>query len=110
MKHLFIALICTIIGFSAFAADRAPKKDLPVVTKIEVKTTSNVNTYITKNNKKSKFFRIQRSFTFTDFCGGTYIIYVSAPNGTSYNSMGATAINAFTSNFDNGGCFHHENI
>lgn|GEM_PF-922705 len=112
MKHLFIALICTIIGFSASANDLASKKALPVVTKVEIKTISNGNTtYVTKSkNKKSRLFRIQRQYQFTDFCGGTYIIYVSAPNGTSYNSMGATAINAFTSNFDNSGCFHPENI
>lgn len=111
MKKLFFALICTAIGFSASANDSNPKKSSSIKADTEVTVTLDgykSSKKLAKSNNNA--FRIQRSFRFTDFCGKTYILTVTSPNGTSYNDMGAAAINAWTSNFDNFGCFHAENL
>ncbi|MFP3596849.1 hypothetical protein [Chryseobacterium sp. SIMBA_029] len=111
MKHLFIALICTLIGFSASASDLTPKKNLPLPNKVEIKITSKENKiYVaiasTKNNSQTISARRQKKFLLEDACGQMWIIYVSGPDNVSDSTMYYVARNAFANGFDNDGCFN----
>ena len=111
MKNLFIALICTVIGFSASASNSTPKKNLPSIDKVELKTISKENkeegfTVSTKSNSETSFFRIQRKFLFEDGCGNMWILYVSGPNSSSYSDMYYFALHEFVNGADSHGCYH----
>lgn len=91
MKHLFIALVCTVMGFSTYASS-TPKKSLPFVVKKEVKAvvaTNKAELASTKNNNKATaaFFRKQYSFCYYDGCGQVMTVWVSAGNNVSVSDM-----------------------
>ncbi|TWF40385.1 hypothetical protein FHW36_10467 [Chitinophaga polysaccharea] len=112
MKHLLIALICTLIGFSSSASNSTPKKTLPFVNKqVELKTISkeNKNEIIvssTQSNTETGLLRIQRQFLFEDACGNMWIIYVSGPSSATYSQMYGVAQHDFVAGADSNGCFH----
>ncbi|MGY0035828.1 hypothetical protein [Pedobacter sp. NJ-S-72] len=113
MKHLFIAIICTVIGFSASASDLTLKKNSPLVNEVEIKIISKeskneVTIPTTKNTSETGFFRISRSFLFEDACGEMWIIYVSGPNNVSRSIMYVrdVARNAFAHGSGSNGCFN----
>jgi hypothetical protein len=85
MKHLFLALFCTIIGVGAFAGNPVSKTTGPAVNKVEVVSVSNQKT-AAKTTAKSSFV-IQRVFQITDMCGNTWNIYVSG--GSYVDAYGA---------------------
>ncbi|WP_316805285.1 hypothetical protein [Pedobacter nototheniae] len=100
MKHLFIALICTVIGFSASASDLTPKNELRKSIKVELEIKTN-----SKKSENGNFFRIQRAFTFHDSCGQAITVYVSAPHGTYWAEMGSTASHYVIDHLDSAGCY-----
>lgn len=90
MKHLFIALICTVIGFNASASDLAPKKNASSAKNIEVKIdmvkkdvkSSEVSNTITNTR------RLAYGWKFKDACGNTMTVWCT---GTSIRGMYAAA-------------------
>lgn len=101
MKKLLIALICTVIGFSASANDLTPKRGMPAEAKAEVVAPLNTNRVETGNFAKSpmSLFRRQMNFTFTTACGYDIIVYVSGPSSASNLSLWQTAWAHFQHDF-----------
>jgi hypothetical protein len=93
MKYLLMAIMCTVIGTSVYAKDANPKKDQPLVTKVEMKATSVDHQASTAEvkNLKGEYFRKQMAFVFYDNCGGQLTVWVSAGNAVPASSMYSTA-------------------
>lgn len=110
MKKLFFALICTAIGFCAKANNLTSKENVTTETKIEAATTFKRSNSIETgqlSTEKLGFFRRQMSFTFTDACGKSYVVYVSGPSSASNYSLWQTANIHFRGNVmaDYWGCY-----
>lgn len=108
MKHLFIALICTAIGFSASASDLTPKNNVLTTVKTAVKIENNkseIKASTTKNESLS-LYRKQMVFTFHDDCGQQLTVWVSGPSAATFISMYDTALTYAANQMVNcGGCF-----
>jgi len=93
MKHLFIALLCTLFGLSTYASDVLPKKNLPLASKnaLTVKVAEANESFdlqAFKNENTNNFFRVQRVFYYFNWCGTKrYAVYVSGPNSSTYDSL-----------------------
>lgn len=112
MKYLFLALICTITGFTATASDTNPINKITATTTV-IKASKSENS-VTLNLVASKgqtyiMLRKERVYRFTDSCGVTWAIHVFASDGTPNKDMWITAMDFF----DNGisyedGCYHNQ--
>ncbi|MBB6237519.1 hypothetical protein HDC90_002141 [Pedobacter sp. AK013] len=108
MKHLFFALICSVIGFSAVANGLTPK-NTPFITKnIEVKTIVKEHKITlkikgNKTEKASRFRRVRTDF-YVDNCGQGWWITVTAPDGYSNYQMTQLGAAYVSSHMDSHGC------
>jgi hypothetical protein len=107
MKKLFIALFCTVIGFSAYAKDSNPKGTAPVVIKTELKTTSSENNTkpVESKTEKTSARRHQYAFNFRDQCGQVMTVWVSAGNDVTQSDMFGTAHEYASGTLTANGCF-----
>ncbi|WP_131538034.1 hypothetical protein [Pedobacter nototheniae] len=108
MKHLFIALICTAIGFSASASDLTPKHNMLATVKTTVKINDSQSEIKASNSKNESLslFRKQMVFTFHDDCGQQLTVWVSGPSAASFISMYDTALDYAANQMTAGhGCF-----
>ncbi|WDF70420.1 hypothetical protein PQ465_08595 [Sphingobacterium oryzagri] len=107
MKKLCTALLFLSIGVSAFASDLAPKGN-ENGAKLENATTLKANKIeiSIENQAVGALKREQKVIQWTDDCGTTMNIYVSAPQGTPYGDYWMTAAYYAVSTIrENGGCW-----
>lgn len=109
MKHLLAALICTVIGTSAYAHKSIPVKTLPAVKTVVSKLNENKGQRNQQNsdnkNQGNQFFRRQLAFVFMDSCGQQMTVWVSAGSSATTLSMEHYAY-AYASNTTTAdGCF-----
>lgn len=90
MKKIVFALACLVIGSAAIAAE--PNTTVPAEKKATVRTTNKSGIKVGPVKKQESKFRIQKSFTMFDSCGQQITVWVSAPNGTSWDVMYQVAI------------------
>lgn len=111
MKYLLTALICTIIGFSAAANNLEPKKENFIPAKISKVTPVDKQLVLNNTtNKPASLLRRYKTYHFTDACGTTWNIHVSASNATTNLTMWQAAVSYFEDGVEDGwfgdGCFH----
>jgi len=94
MKHLFIALFCTVIGLNASALTNPEKMSKPKTITLNMKS-------ITKNQKALKKYA---SWFYQDGCGNSLTIVVEAPDGTPRWQMLRAANEHFRSKLDDNLC------
>lgn len=91
MKNLFIALLCTTIGFNASAENLKPSSTSSVVVKAEVESSSNNKREIKVTENKAATtaaYRRSLGWKFKDSCGNTMTVWVT---GSDINQMYNTA-------------------
>lgn len=107
MKRLFIAVLCSVIGMSAYASDLTPTVK-PTVATLELKTASNEGKFevSTKEQSIDKSRRRQMMFTFYDHCGNGMNVWVSGASGASDYTLWCAAFDhAVYASVNGGGCF-----
>ncbi|RAJ10866.1 hypothetical protein LX64_00473 [Chitinophaga skermanii] len=102
MKQFILAFACLAIGFSANAAN--PKSSTPPAVKVEVKTTQ-PEIRVEEKQPAASFFRIQKRFDMWDACGQMISVWVSAPNGTAWDTMYSVAIHHVMDCLNSNGCY-----
>lgn len=107
MKKLFIALVCTVIGFSAYANGTNPKEAAPVVKKTDVRTVPNENNSkpAESETEKEALRRRQMAFTFYDGCGTQMTVWVSGGSWSTDGDLYGTAYAYAESTLTGNGCF-----
>jgi hypothetical protein len=103
MKKLFAMLMCTILGFSAYAINSVPKTAQPV-HKIEVKNEMN-EFKISFKPLKNTSFRRSECFVFHDECGQTVTYYVSGPNNATDYQLWLAAYKDYEQHVYADGCY-----
>lgn len=110
MKQIFIALICTVIGFNASANNLEIKKEVHftfVDAAAKIKNHDIKVAYI--GNLQAGLLRREKVFRFTDACGVKWDIHVFAPNNTSNWAMWVEASSFFEQGtWGNDGCYHNQ--
>jgi hypothetical protein len=113
MKHLFIALLCTVIGFSASASDLTPKKkDAPTGIKTELKTDlkkkiKNTDVKVSVNKDETLgLYRRQMAFLFHDMCGNAMVVYASGGHSVSVGEMYGFCHDYVEAHTGANGCFN----
>lgn len=107
MRKLFIALVCTVIGFSAYANGTNPKEAAPAVTKTEVRTIPNENNGkpLENETEKGTLRRRQMAFTFYDGCGTQMTVWVSGGSSSTDGDLYGTAYAYAAGTLTGSGCF-----
>ncbi|TWR26752.1 hypothetical protein FPZ42_06860 [Mucilaginibacter achroorhodeus] len=83
MKKLFLSLLCSAIGISAFAKDLKINVK-PAAPAVVAKSSANVNdVQVSTERQANDMFRRQMAFGFRDSCGKVMIVYVSGGNSLS---------------------------
>jgi hypothetical protein len=87
MKHLFIALVCTVMGFSAMASEGTPSKTLPLSKnapeKVAFEKIASEKTAVEKKatEKSTKLRRRTTAYIFHLSCGDVIVhVYNDAVN------------------------------
>lgn len=108
MKKLVFALACLAIGSGAFASDSKttyPAERNATEKATEKATPSNTGIKVGKFKQQASKFRIQRRFMIMDHCGQLINVYVSAPNGTSWDAMFDVAMDHVLGCENSNGCY-----
>ncbi|MGE7775016.1 hypothetical protein ACQKLP_09840 [Chitinophaga sp. NPDC101104] len=104
MKKVVFAFACLMIGSGAFAA--GSKSTMPAERKAAVAVKTNKSDIkVSANKQEVGNFRIQKAFKMWDACGQMITVWVSAPNGTSWDVMYSAAIDHVIDCLNSNGCY-----
>ncbi|WP_126246601.1 hypothetical protein [Chitinophaga rhizosphaerae] len=103
-KRQGFAFACLMVSAGAIAA--GSNTTLPVEKKANVNViTNNAGIKVGAFKQEENKYRIQKSFQMWDACGQMITVWVSAPNGTAWDTMYSVAIHHVMDCLNSNGCY-----